>query len=90
MLIIKKAEYIGDYTIRLIFNNGKKGKVDLEKIIFEDKRPIFSKLKNKNDFKNFQIKYNTVTWNAGLDLAPEYLFYLAFKEDMDLQNQFKQ
>ena len=27
-LIIEKAQYISDYTIRLIFDNGKEGKAD--------------------------------------------------------------
>lgn len=90
MLSIKEAEYAGEYNIHLIFNNGKEGTVSLKKTIFEDKRPIFSKLKDKTNFKNFKVKHSTVIWSDELDLAPEYLFYLAFREDRSFQNQFRQ
>lgn len=89
MLQVSQAEYSGDYTLRLVFNNGKAGTADLEQTIFSDDRSIFSKLKEKSQFRNFQVRNNTVVWFGELDLASEYLFYLAFKDDPELQAQFK-
>lgn len=89
MLEVERAEYSGDYTIHLVFNNGKTGTANLESTIFSDKRPIFSTLKEKSQFKKFQVKNNAVVWSDELDLATEYLFFLAFKDDPDLQEQFK-
>ena len=89
MVEVERAKYSGNYTIQLVFNNGKTGTADLEQTIFSDKRPVFSKLKEKSNFKNFKVKNNTVVWFDELDLASEYLFYLAFKDDPDLQEQFK-
>ena len=89
MLSVNKARYLGDYNILLIFNNGKEGTANFERTIFEDKRTIFSKLKDESRFKQFKVARSTVVWSDELDLAPEYLFYLSFKEDSDLQGQFK-
>lgn len=90
MMNINKAEYVGGYTIRLLFNNGMEGTVDLKDTVFNDKRAIFSMLKDKSNFKDFKIKHSTVTWSNELDLAPEYLFYLVFKNNVEYQHKFKQ
>ncbi len=90
MLEINKAEYAGDYNIKLVFNNGRTGTAHLKEDIFNDKRPIFSKLKELSNFKKFKIAHNTVVWSDELDLASEYLFYLSFRNDPDLQQQFKE
>jgi hypothetical protein len=90
MLSINDAKYAGDYSICLTFSNGKTGVADLEATILNDKRQIFSKLKEKSNFKNFKIEHSTVVWVGELDLAPEYLFYIAFKEDSHFQDQFRE
>ena len=59
MLEVERAEYSGDYSIHLVFNNGKTGTADLQQTIFNDNRPVFSKLKEKSHFRNFQVKDNT-------------------------------
>ena len=78
------------YSISLVFNNGRKGLANLKETIFNDKRPIFSELKDESNFKDFKVEDSTVVWPNDLDLAAEYLFYVTFKEDPDLQDQFKQ
>jgi len=55
----------------LEFNDGTIMTVDLEN---ELRGIIFEPLKNKEFFKNFSIRYNTVEWENGADFAPEYLF----------------
>jgi len=90
MLSVQKAEYVGAYKIRLLFNNGKAGTANLEKTIFNDKRAVFLRLKNECEFKAFKVAHSTVVWSDELDLAPEYLFYLAFMEDVEFQEQFRQ
>jgi len=89
MLSVNEATYTDGYNIYLSFNNGKEGTANLEKTIFNDKRPIFSKLKKKSDFKNFKVAHSTVIWSDELDIAPEYLFYLVFKDSSDYQEQFR-
>ncbi len=90
MLEVNKAEYAGDYNINLVFNNGRAGTAHLKEDIFNDKRPIFSKLKDLSNFKKFKVEHSTVVWSDKLDLASEYLFCLAFKNGPDLQRQFRE
>lgn len=89
MLEVNSAEHIGGYHLNLSFNNGKTGTADLEQTIFTDNRPIFEKLRDKSNFTNFKVEHSTVVWFDELDLAAEYLYFLAFKEDQSLQEQFK-
>ncbi len=90
MLAVNEAKYVGGYNIRLSFNNGREGTANLEKTIFNDKRPIFAKLREESNFKKFKVEHSTVIWSDEFDLAAEYLFYLTFKDDLNLQGQFKQ
>jgi len=89
MISVNAAKYAGKYNLQLTFNNGREGMANLEDTVLKDKRKIFLKLKDISKFKNFKIDHSTVVWSNELDLAPEYLFYLAFKEDNSLQGQFK-
>jgi hypothetical protein len=90
MVSIIKAKYLKDYKIQLFFNDGRSGSVDLEDTITQDTRPIFNQLKDINIFKNFKVDYETIVWPNELDIAPEYLYFQAFKDDSQLINQFKE
>ena len=68
---IKKAEYLGDYRLRLSFNNGKVKDVDLSDSL---KGKIFVPLQDKEFFRRFSIRFNTIEWENGADFAPEYLY----------------
>lgn len=63
MLEASQAKYIGNSTLQLSFNNGRTGTANLEPSIFNDRRPIFSKLKDQPSFQDFQVEYNTVVWS---------------------------
>ena len=68
---IKKAEYISEYKIRLWFNNGAVKDVDLSDSL---KGNVFVPLQDKEYFKRFTIRFNTIEWENGADFAPEYLY----------------
>jgi hypothetical protein len=89
MLEVNNAEYMGDYVINLSFNNGKSGAVNLEQPLFSDKRAVFAVLRDKSEFRKFKVEHSTLVWGDKFDLAAEYLFFLAFKHDPELQDQFK-
>ena len=87
MLSILKANYKNEYKILLEFSDSKKGEVDLKDFIINGKIKPFKELQNIEKFKQLQVDY-TLKWNDELDLAPEYLYFKAFKNDSSLQNKF--
>lgn len=89
MLGIEQAEHTEGFNISLLFSNGMQGTANLETTILDDERPVFSALKDQSVFRNFKVAHSTLTWPGDLDLAPEYLFYLAFKDESEFQGQFK-
>ena len=74
ILNVVSAEYAGEYKVKLQFDNGVKKIVDLKETIFNDRRAIFEPLQQKDFFKNFCVKFNTITWQNEADFAPEFLY----------------
>jgi hypothetical protein len=70
-LHVTAVEYLADYKLRLKFNNGSEGIVDLEKELYGE---IFESLKDKNLFKQVFLTSRTIEWPNGADFAPEFLF----------------
>jgi hypothetical protein len=70
-LEVSTAKYLGDYKINLVFNNGESKTVDLSDKL---KGEVFEQLKDKSLFQSFAVKFNTIEWSNGADLAPEYLY----------------
>ena len=73
ILHIKEAKYLHDYVIWLRFNDGAEGEVDLSS---ELEGEIFGPLKDINKFKSFKVDpiMQTIVWENGADLAPEFLY----------------
>jgi hypothetical protein len=73
MVWITEATHVGDYQIRLRFNDGAEGVADLRETFFSDERAIFVELRDREAFGRFRVAMDTVVWENGLDLAPEFL-----------------
>ena len=71
---VVSAEYIEEYKIRVTFENGKTGVVDL--LPYIRKGGLYSKLKDVDYFKKFQIneELGILTWENKIDIAPETLY----------------
>lgn len=80
LLEVLSAKYIEGYQIALAFNDGYKGTVDLKDILMQEKRKIFQPLKDKEYFKNFSMRLNTICWENEADFAPEFLRELAERQ----------
>lgn len=70
-LEVVKAEYLSGYRIKLWFNNQVVKVVDLANSLNGE---VFQPLKDMDFFKRFSIKFNTIEWENGADIAPEYLY----------------
>ena len=71
ILTVRKAEYVQDYTLRILFSNGVEKLFDFSG---ELTRGICRKLKNLDYFKRFTIDPFTIDWNNEIGFDPEYLY----------------
>ena len=72
ILHVVEAKYERDYVIRLKFNDGAEGFIDLATELYG---AMFAPLRNPEKFKAFKVdpELNTIVWDNGADLAPEFL-----------------
>lgn len=70
---IHSAEYIGGYKLRVQFEDGKTGVIDLQDQLWGE---VFEPLQDIEQFKRFRIdaELSTIVWPTGADLAPEFLY----------------
>jgi len=70
---LESAEYVADYRIRLRFADGRQGEIDLAEELWGE---VFEPLKEVSVFRQFRLdpELNTIPWETGADLAPEYLY----------------
>ena len=73
MLEVTAAEYVDGHRIRIAFNNGKQGMVDLRDSLWG---PMFEPLRDLSTFQRFEVSpvVHTIRWENDADLAPEYLY----------------
>lgn len=68
------AQYEDQYRLKLKFNNGAEGTVDLENELYGE---VFEPLKDLSLFRAFTVTSRTIEWPTGADFAPEYLLEIA-------------
>jgi hypothetical protein len=73
ILHVKEAKYLYDYVIWLRFNDGAEGEVNLKDELYGE---VFEPLKDLEMFKSFRVDpvLETIVWENGADLAPEFLY----------------
>jgi hypothetical protein len=73
MLKVASAEYVEGYKVRLRFNNGEGGVVDLKDALWG---PMFEPLRDIGAFQRFKVSevLHTICWDNDADLAPEFLY----------------
>jgi len=78
LMKLTEAKYINGHKIEFTFSDGVKGVVDLYDSF---KGPVFEPLKDVESFKKFHLNRWTIEWENGADLAPEFLYDLAMKQN---------
>jgi hypothetical protein len=81
MIWVTQAEYLGGFRMRLTFSDRTVGEVDLRDVVHGDPRTLFVELREEKRFCAFRVEMDTVVWENGLDLAPEFLYELAVRRD---------
>ncbi|GMO12935.1 MAG: hypothetical protein Ta2A_23350 [Treponemataceae bacterium] len=62
------------YTVYVEFNDGQKGLVDLKETLEKDHREIIRELLDLEKFRAVKIEFHTLSWDNGVDFAPEFLY----------------
>lgn len=73
MIWVTDAKHLGGYRLWLRFSDGCEGEVDLADLVLNDQRPIVVALRDPAAFMAMRVDMDTVVWDNGFDLAPEYL-----------------
>ena len=73
MIWVTDAKALPDYRLWVQFSDGSNGDIDLRELIFSDRRPIILELRDSDKFAAIRVDMDTVVWDNGFDLAPEYL-----------------
>ena len=70
---LKTAEYLNGYRLKLTFEEGRVGELDLKDQLWGE---VFEPPRDFARFKDFRIdpELRTIVWSTGADLALEYLY----------------
>ena len=60
---VASANYIGDYAIRVLFNDGNEKLVDFKPFLTRSLHPSISNYLDENLFKHFEITNGNLNWN---------------------------
>lgn len=90
LLEITAADYLGDYRIRLSFNDGRAGVADLHALAGTNPQSVFAVFADETFVRQFGLEHGTLCWPGERDVAAEYLYFLAFRDDPALQPLFRQ
>lgn len=90
MIRVIDAKHIGGKKIRIRFNESKKQYlIDFAPIIAVDSIQIIRDLQDDQQFQKFKVDHDTLCWENGVDFAPEYLYFLANRDNPTLHAQFQ-
>ena len=73
MIWVTDAKALPDYRLQVCFSDGTEGDIDLREFIESDARPIVKALRDRSVFAAIRVEMDTVVWENGFDLAPEFL-----------------
>jgi hypothetical protein len=70
-LSIKKVVACEDFTLSIDFENGEHGILDMKPFLDFG---VFSRLKIPGVFQQVRISFDTIEWDCGVDLDPEFVY----------------
>jgi len=60
-----------DFTLTVQFDNGERGTLDMKSYLDFG---VFEKIKDYERFKRVRVAFDTIQWDGGLDLDPEFVY----------------
>ena len=73
MIWVTEAKALPDFRLWVRFSDGTEGEIGLKDFIASDSRPIIAALRAPLTFSALRVAMDTIVWNNGFDLAPEFL-----------------
>jgi len=68
---IKKVVPRDDHTLYLVFDNGREGILNMKPVLDFG---VLRRIKDLEEFRRVRISFDTVEWECGVDLDPEYIY----------------
>ncbi len=60
-----------DFTLAIVFDNGERGVLNMKPYLDVG---AFRRIKDPDLFKRVRIAFDTVQWDCGVDLDPEFIY----------------
>ena len=60
-----------DFTLAITFDNGEKGVLDMMPYLGFG---VFRRIAEYEQFKTVRVSFDTIEWNQGVDLDPEFVY----------------
>ncbi|MDZ4700474.1 MAG: DUF2442 domain-containing protein [Rhodothermales bacterium] len=70
-LSVKSVVAGEDYILTVEFDNGKRGMLDMKPFLDFG---VFQKLKDRAEFERVRVAFDTIEWESGADLDPEFVY----------------
>lgn len=68
---VKKVASDENFILVIDFDNGESGTLDMKPFLDFG---VFQKLKDKKVFNSARVVFDTVEWDLGIDLDPEFVY----------------
>jgi len=60
-----------DYVLSIVFDNGESGTLDMKPVLDFG---VFQRIKDLDVFRRVRVAFDTIEWDCGVDLDPEYVY----------------
>ena len=68
---VTSVESRDDYVLSVSFDNGENGLLDMKPYL---NIGVFRKIKDPNIFKTVHVSFDTIAWESGADVDPEFVY----------------
>lgn len=68
---VKNVTPSKDYVLSIDFDNGERGILDMKPFLDFG---VFRRLKEHGAFQRVRVSFDTIEWDSGVDLDPEFVY----------------
>lgn len=68
---VKEVVPCDDYVLSIVFDNGECGTLDMKQVLDFG---VFQRIKDQAAFRRVRVAFDTIEWDCGVDLDPEYVY----------------